>query len=517
MKVRDSSPAVPAAAIGRCTSPPLRLFVTPSARSLALLLVSMLWICVGTCGRLAAQPSALGVVMALANQPDSQNLVGGTFAYLNGVRLPNLGRLSADGMLDSSFIPRAQGWVYSVVVNWDEKILVGGFFPGPNAESRFNLRRLNSDGTTDDSFGVRAKYIQSGDLQGVVAAVVLQPDGRILVGGGFDKLAGRLCRNIGRLYADGTPDVSFNSIAKGGIGAFVSSIALQTDGRILVGGSFKWLGGRSCTNIGRLNVDGTLDTSFRAKANNVVRTVCLQPDGRILLGGIFDRVNGRVRPFLARLLPDGDLDTAFNAGFESPPPIASVNGPGVYSIGLQADGRMMVGGRFARVGGFQRKYLARINGDGTLDPSFNASISGEISTDPYLPIAPAVYALAVQEDGGVLFGGHFSRVNGEIRQNLATWHGPEPACVESLELDMNRQVATWGRCGNSPELESVIFEQSADGTNYVFLGFGRRIFGGWEIRDLTLPPSPFTMRVRGRSFGGVGNRSSGLVSLRAEF
>jgi hypothetical protein len=126
-----------------------------------------------------------------------------------------------------------------------------------------------------------------------------------------------------------------------------------------------------------------------------------------------------------------------------------------------------------------------------------------------------VYGLAVQESGATIFGGHFNRVQGATHRNLALYQPDAPATA-SLEVDATRQIVTWNRSGNSPELESAIFEQSADGTNYSRLGFGTRIFGGWQIRDLTLPPDPITIRARGRTLSGVGNRSAGIVSISAD-
>jgi hypothetical protein len=83
----------------------------------------------------------------------------------------------------------------------------------------------------------------------------LQADGRILVGGQFTTLAGQSRTNIARLNADGTLDTSFNPGA-GGFYPHVNSLAVQADGKILVGGSFTTLGGQSRTNIGRLDNTG---------------------------------------------------------------------------------------------------------------------------------------------------------------------------------------------------------------------------------------------------------------------
>ena len=126
-----------------------------------------------------------------------------------------------------------------------------------------------------------------------VEALAVQADGKILVGGEFTTLGGggtgTTTRNhIGRLNPDGTVDTGFDPGANGTI----FDLAVQADGKILVVGDFTTLGGGGTGNalrnkIGRLNADGTLDTSFNPGANAFVLTVALQADGKILVGGGF--------------------------------------------------------------------------------------------------------------------------------------------------------------------------------------------------------------------------------------
>src|SRR5438309_385477 len=99
-----------------------------------------------------------------------------------------------------------------------------------------------------------------------VRSLAVQADGKILVGGGFATLGGPSRNNIGRLNADGTLDLSLNP----GANDLVYSLAVQADGKILVGGLFITLGGQGRNKIGRLNADGTLDLSFNLGANNYV-------------------------------------------------------------------------------------------------------------------------------------------------------------------------------------------------------------------------------------------------------
>ena len=129
----------------------------------------------------------------------------------------------------------------------------------------------------------------------------------------------------------------------------VYTIAVQPDGKTVVGGNFTGLGGGTGTTtrnrIGRLNVDGTVDASFNPGTNGPVHAVAVQPDGKILAGGNFTSVGGgtgmtTARSHIARFNADGTVDTSFNPG-------ANVN---VYALAVQPDGKILVGGNFSTLG-----------------------------------------------------------------------------------------------------------------------------------------------------------------------
>ena len=120
-----------------------------------------------------------------------------------------------------------------------------------------------------------------------VYAVALQADGKTIVGGSFTMLAGQSCANLGRLNLDGTLDTTFNAGMDGS--SVVSCLAVQPDGKIVVGGIFEQFGGEEGYNwnLGRLNPDGSKDTNFTSAANGTVCSLAVQPDGGILVGGAF--------------------------------------------------------------------------------------------------------------------------------------------------------------------------------------------------------------------------------------
>ena len=153
----------------------------------------------------------------------------------------------------------------------------------------------------------------------------------------------------------------------------------------------------------RLNADGSLDTSFNpgSGANSVVTSIALQPDNKIIIGGEFTSYNGTARNYIARLNADGSLDTSFNPG-------SGANST-VYSVALQPDNKIIIGGEFTSYNGTARNRLARLNADGSLDTSFNPG-SGASNT---------VYSIALQPDNKIIIGGYFTSYNGTDRNRLA--------------------------------------------------------------------------------------------------
>ncbi len=275
-------------------------------------------------------------VFSLGVQADGKILVGRRNFITDGLSRTNIGRLNSDGALDTSFNPKTDGFVYSLAVQADGKILAGGNFTTLGEQSRGRIGRLNSDGTLDTSFNPGA--------DGLVYSLALQADGKILAGGDFTTLGGQSRGRIGRLNADGTLDTSFNPGANG----TVLCLAVQANGKILVGGS----------GLSRLNADGTLDRTFNPGAGSpgagAVSSLALQADGKILVGGHFTTLGGESRNNIGRLNADGTLDTSFNP---------MVNG-NVHSLAVQADGKILLGGLFSTLGGQSRNDIGRLNNTG---------------------------------------------------------------------------------------------------------------------------------------------------------
>lgn len=199
----------------------------------------------------------------------------------------------------------------------------------------------------------------------------------------------------------GAFDPAFNALS--GPNDNVFALAVRPDGRVLVGGGFARINGNIPAGIAQFNADGSLDATFNPGIGvaGTVFAVGLQTDGKVVLGGAFTAVNGFTRKNLARLNADGSLDTGFDPGV----------GPDetVRTLAILADDRIVIGGFFTSYQGQSRPYVARVLPGGGLDASFNPG-SG--------PSAP-VRTLVVPSDGGVIIGGDFTQVAGVNRSYLA--------------------------------------------------------------------------------------------------
>lgn len=344
---------------------------------------------------------------SLTLQPDGKVLIGGQFTSYNGIASNRITRLHADGSLDISYNPAAvigaNGAVWRMSVLPDQKILIAGNFTRYNGITQNGITRLQANGSLDTSFRTGT------GANNAVLWMEVQPDGKVLIAGSFTSYNGTARNGIARLNADGSLDSSFNPGTGTGANGTIVFFVLQPNGKVLIGGSFSSYNGMARNNIARLNADGSLDTSFDPGigASSTVYTLALQPDGKVLIGGLFFTYNGVSRSGIARLHADGRLDASFNPG----------TGVGlnslVYSIDIQQDGKVLIGGSFTSYNGTARNNIARLNVDGSLDASFNpgTGAGGVLST--------AVYYLALQPDGKVLIGGTFTAYNGTPRNRIA--------------------------------------------------------------------------------------------------
>ncbi len=311
--------------------------------------------------------------------------------------------------------PNANGTVQVVVVQPDGKILLGGDFTtlspnGGGAVTRNRIARLNPDGTLDTIFDPNAN--------GTVYAIAVQADGKILLGGDFATLSpnggGAATRNrIARLNPDGTLDTVINPNAS----STVFAIAVQADGKILAGGNFTSVGGQTRNRIARLDATTGLADSFNPNANDDVRSIAVQADGKILAGGFFASIGGQTRSRIARLDPTTGLADSFNPNADNT----------VNSIAVQADRKILAGGNFTSIGGQTRNRIARLDPTTGLADSFNPNASSVVNS------------IAVQADGKILAGGQFMSIGGATRNRIARLD-PTTGLADSYNPNANNLV-----------------------------------------------------------------------------
>ncbi|MGP0066705.1 MAG: Calx-beta domain-containing protein [Isosphaeraceae bacterium] len=272
--------------------------------------------------------------------PDGKIVVVGTANGASHRELALL-RLNADGSLDTTFgtgglvtasVSLGDDFAQAMAIEPDGSILVAGSIGSASGAAALGLVHFNADGSLDIGFG-SGGVISYPAVGSGLGAMLQQPDGKwLLVGGGG---AGSLSGGGGvasgfalRLNPDFSIDTTFgtNGIASLAWGEFYTCIALQPDGKILIGGGEGPLGGGQCT-IGRLNPDGSLDTSFGqggsvaasfADQASAFNSLIVQPDGKIVGIGYTAAAGGNAGSgsytVAARYLPDGSLDSSFAAG-----------------------------------------------------------------------------------------------------------------------------------------------------------------------------------------------------------
>ncbi len=319
------------------------------------------------------------------------------------------GQTALDG-----FDPNANDAVHEVVVQPDGKILIGGDFRtlSPNGGAtvtRNHIARLNADGTLDTAFDPNVSITNSS-----VYSIALQADGKILVGGFFTSIGGQARRHIARLNANGTLDTAFDP-SPDGTDSVVSDIAVQSDGKILVAGLFTTIGGQARNNLARLDGTTGLADSFNPDSDAGVGTIALQADGKFLVAGFFSSIGGQSRQKIARLDPVTGLADAFDPNPDNSP----------YSVVVQPDGKILVAGIFSFIGGQVREFLARLDGATGLADSFNPEADGQFMEQ-----------IALQADGKVVAVGYCSHI-GLLTRRFAARLDPGTGLADSFDPNAN--------------------------------------------------------------------------------
>ncbi|MEP6904202.1 MAG: hypothetical protein ABJA66_20960, partial [Actinomycetota bacterium] len=358
-----------------------------------------------------------------------------------------LARYNADGTLDTTFSGdgiqmtgiRFSSAIFQTVVQPDAKILSVGITtpaPGSGNTNDFALIRYDADGTgptptptptptatptptptpggtIDTTFGGTGKVtIDFGGTAGYAAAndTVAQRDGKLIVAG-YNRSTAAATGDfaIARLNLDGSLDTTFDGDGKlttdfsGNADDAINAVALQTDGKIIAAG-FTTVSSSQKTALIRYNTDGSVDTTFASSGRYLlssyggVNTVTVQPDGKILVGAASNGTTG-ARTFPAfRLNQNGTLDTTFGTSGFFTFDLIAIP----TSFALQSDSKIVVGAStFDSASASYRLVVARFNADGSPDVSFNTN--GRVLTTMKVESKAVV---AIQTNGKIWAGGY---------------------------------------------------------------------------------------------------------------
>jgi uncharacterized delta-60 repeat protein len=247
--------------------------------------------------------------------------------------------------------------VWAIAMQSDAKIVCGGQFTTFNGATVNRIVRLNSDGTRDTIFTTNTGTASIGTVE----AIAIQSDGKLVIIGSFTTFNGATVNRIVRLNSDGTRDTAFTTNTGTGFELSVRSIAIQSDGKIVCGGQFTTFNGATVNRIVRLNSDGTRDTAFTTNTgtafNTTVQPIKIQSDGKIVCGGQFTTFNGATVNYIVRLNSDGTRDTSFTTN------TGTAFNLSVFSTAIQSDGKIVCGGAFATFNSIVRERLSRIGGE----------------------------------------------------------------------------------------------------------------------------------------------------------
>jgi uncharacterized delta-60 repeat protein len=439
-----------------------------------------------------------GDVLALTLQSSGKIIAGGNFTTVNGVPENYLARLNPDGTLDTTGflhnLAGANGYVYALADQTDDQILAGGDFTSFNGIVRNRIVRLNTDGSIDTSFNPGAG---ADNIVYCIAEAFINGARKIYLGGAFSTENGVSHPNLVRLNNNGTVDGGFAPGA--GPNSPVYTVAVYPTnsvfaGKLLVGGAFTNINNFAVGHVARLNADGSMDTNFdlNLSASDAVRAIAVQNDGRILIGGDFTNVDGVALNHIARLNADGTVDTNFTAGVG-----VGANGT-VNAITLQADGRIVVVGQFTQANGVTRNHITRLWPTGATDPTidFGDGANGSIAA---VVVQPA--------DQNLVIGGAFTQYNDQPANGIERIYGGSMTGSGAFEFtsanfqaDENGIVApitirrTGGTSGTNADGSGDVFVQftTSDGTatngvNYLSVAANVDFPAGEVVKTIVVP------------------------------
>ena len=323
------------------------------------------------------------------------------------------------------------------------------------------------DGSLDITFN------PGSGVAGFVNSIALQTNGQLILGGQFSSFNGQPRNCVARLNPDGSLDNSFS--AGQGPSGIVNAVEVDTAGRVYIGGNFSSVSGISRSSLARLRNDGSLDSSWANNSFAIVTSIRRQADGTILVVGQYGNAG-----VVVRLNADGSLDPLFN-------PIAHITDGLINAVAIQDDGEVIVAGSFTTNSPVSRQSIARVSASGVLDPSFNAGYL-------YGGGAVQIYAVAIQPDRKILVSGSFTSINGYSSPEIArlntngtvdtTFHSP--LSVGAVYIPGITLLASGKIMINAQLLSPPVLRLNPDGSEDLI--FGEHKYAGGQVPALVVQP-----------------------------
>lgn len=411
------------------------------------------------------------------------------------------------GQIDPLWAPTPNGGVDALAIH-DDSIFIAGGFSHIGGEDVRILAKVSMFGTGGaDPFW--QPVTTNAPPTTTVGALAVDPAGYLYVGGEFEEIGGAARKNAARIDMDGlgASDLTWNP----GFDARVRAIQPLPAGGVVVAGNFSAVGTETRWGLAMIDDAGAVaDREISAGRTASALAMVRQSDGGLILGGRFKAANGVLRNNLVRLQPNGLLDEDWSPSVDD----------AVYTLAVDANDDVFVGGAFSAIDGHPRHYLAKVAGhSGAVDPIWNPaadnivgqlvvhgggiviaaggfeqmgglprnglaklSSTGSGLVDPLWDPSPgfSIYDMVVSESGALYVGGPFNAIGGHTRRGLAklSIHGsgevdvawnPAPASghilVGALALDTTGHLYVGGSFSNmGGQARSRLAKLASDGT-----------------------------------------------------
>lgn len=292
--------------------------------------------------------------------------IGGRFDTYNGFPRDGIVRIHNDGTLDPAFDPGigvTGNNVLALAVQMGNRVLVGGSFGAYDGQTAHGLCRVMSDGSLDPT------YVSLFHSTAVVDGIHVDANNYAYIGGSFGSFDGEPAHKIVKLLPNGGLDPNFQNGST--CNSWVDKILPSGDGNFYLVGNFTEYDGFEANKVAKINSQGSLIHAYDVGSgpDYFIEDAVVQTDGKIILVGSFTTFNGQPAPHIVRLMQDGSVDPEFMAGSGSTYTI--------HACALQSDGKIIIGGNFSDYNGHPVNNMARLHNDMT------SSISGSHADSPF--------------------------------------------------------------------------------------------------------------------------------------